>query len=162
MERSLDRWASEKHSRSWNGQLSGLTADLTKLVRLETRLAQAELSAKSAQITQSTSWMAIGGLLAFAGFVALVIAIALGYAEFLDFWLAALLVGLFFIVLGAMLVQVGRNQLNQLRDGAGKTARWSHWRRGRGSEGSHAAHTRSRSIATGEGQPGGGHGGEQR
>src|SRR5215204_6227080 len=99
------------HPHPLSGLLRELTHDFTTLVGLEIQLFKTETWEKVSRTTQSINRIGMGGLIAYAGLVTLIITVVLGYATFLDLWLAAFLVGLFFMVLGAMLVQVGRNKL---------------------------------------------------
>jgi uncharacterized membrane protein HdeD (DUF308 family) len=94
--------------------LAGLTSDLSTLFRQEIQLARAETTEKIAQMTQSIVWMAAGGMVAYAGFIGLLIAVIVGLAAFMPLWLSALIVGVLVIVIGAVLIQSGRSRLRQL------------------------------------------------
>lgn len=94
--------------------LAGLTSDLTTLLRQEIQLARAETTEKVSQMTQSVVWMAAGGMVAYAGFLAVLSAVIVGLAVFMPLWLSALIVGVVVIVIGAVLIQSGRSRLKQL------------------------------------------------
>jgi uncharacterized membrane protein len=108
-------WAlSSDQERSVGDLLTGLTSDLATLFRQEIQLARAETMEKVSQMTQSLVWMAAGGLVAYAGFIGLLIAVIVGLATFMPLWLSALIVGVVVIVVGVVLIQSGRSQLQQL------------------------------------------------
>lgn len=94
--------------------LAGLTNDLSTLFRQEIQLARAETTEKLSQMTQSVVWIAAGGLMAYAGFIGVLIAVIVGLAAFIPLWLSALIVGVIVIGVGAILIQSGRSQLKQL------------------------------------------------
>lgn len=88
-----------------------LTYDLSTLVRKEIDLARTETVEKVAQATRSVVFIMAGGMLAYAGLIALIIAAAVALANVMPFWLSTLLVGLLVLIVGAIFVQSGRNML---------------------------------------------------
>jgi len=101
-------------SRSLGDLLAGLTNDLSTLFRQEIQLARAETMEKVSQMTQSVVWMAAGGLVAYAGFIGVLMAVIVGLAAFIPLWLSALIVGVVVLGVGLILIQSGRSQLKQL------------------------------------------------
>jgi MFS family permease len=97
------------------GELFGdLARDTGTLVRQEVQLAQTELSQKAARAARDAGVLAVGGLVAYAGFLALLAALILGLAAAgLDGWQAALLVGAVVAVVGGVLVQRGLGALKR-------------------------------------------------
>ena len=97
------------------GELFGdLARDTGTLVRQEVQLAQTELTQKAARVARDAGVLAVGGLVAYAGFLALLAAVVLGLvAAGLEPWLAALLVGAVVAVVGAVLVQRGLGALKR-------------------------------------------------
>lgn len=94
------------------GQLfTELTDDMSTLVRQELELAKAETMQKVSQATRSIIMMVAGGLLAYAGLIALVIAAAIALGALMPYWLSSLIVGLVVIIIGAVLVMSGRSSL---------------------------------------------------
>lgn len=94
------------------GQLfTELTDDMSTLVRQELELAKAETMQKVSKATRSIIMMVAGGLLAYAGLIALVIAVAIALGGLMPYWLSSLIVGLVVIVIGAVLVMSGRSSL---------------------------------------------------
>jgi Putative Actinobacterial Holin-X, holin superfamily III len=97
------------------GELFGdLARDTGTLVRQEVELAKTELTQKASRAARDLGVLAVGGLVAYAGFLALLAAVALGLvAAGLEPWLAALLVGAVVAVVGAVLVRRGLDALKR-------------------------------------------------
>lgn len=93
------------------GLFAELARETTNLARTEIELAKAELTEKAGQAASGVVWLAAGGLIAFAGFLALLAAAVLGLANVLAPWLAALIVGVVVLAVGGMLVLMGRGRL---------------------------------------------------
>ncbi len=95
------------------GELFGsLTSQLGQLIHKEVELARTEITANAVKTGKNASLIGVGGAVAYAGFLALVIAaIAVLVAVGLDAWLAALIVGLVLVAAGYGLIQRGRSQL---------------------------------------------------
>lgn len=91
------------------GELFGdLARDTGLLVRQEVRLATSEISQKATRVGQSLGALAVGGAVAYAGFLALLAALIIGLARLgMPWWGAALLVGLVVGGIGAFIVQRG-------------------------------------------------------
>ena len=88
------------------GQLfADLSQQMTTLVRQEVRLASTELSDKASTVGKQLAILAMGGLVAYAGILALVATAILALGEVIDLWLAALIVGVVVTVVGYLLVQ---------------------------------------------------------
>jgi hypothetical protein len=93
---------------------SDLTSDLTFLMRKEIELARTEITEKLATATRSAALMVAGGLVAYAGFLALLAAIGIALGGLMPYWLSAMLVGIVVLVVGAILIQSGRSALQNL------------------------------------------------
>lgn len=93
---------------------TALTTDMTTLVRKEVELARTETVEKISKATRSVVFMVAGGMLAYAGLIGLIIAAIVALANVMDLWLAALIVGLVVIIIGAILLQSGRSMLQRL------------------------------------------------
>lgn len=94
------------------GELFTDLANQTRtLVIQEAALAKAELSQKMSQATQGATYVAIGGAIAYAGFLALVGAAIFGLALVMPAWLSALIVGVVVAIVGYILVRMGLNDL---------------------------------------------------
>ena len=90
------------------GELFGeLTREITTLVRQEIALATTEMSQKASTVAKNVAYLAVGGLVAYAGLLAVVAAVILALGNFIPMWLSALVVGLVVAGIGYMLVQQG-------------------------------------------------------
>ena len=97
------------------GQLLGeLVTEMTTLVRQEVQLAQTELSHKAAQVGKNLGFLAVGGMVAYAGLLAIIAAVILLLDTFMDAWIAALIVGVVVALVGYLLVQKGLTALKNV------------------------------------------------
>jgi hypothetical protein len=99
-----------QHSRSEPslGQLfADLSQQMTTLVRQEVALATTETGQKLARVGRDIGFLALGGAVAYAGFLAIVAALVLLLAALVPGWLAALIVGVVVGAIGYVLVQKG-------------------------------------------------------
>jgi uncharacterized membrane protein YqjE len=98
--------------------LSDLFADLSQkaglLVRQEVQLAKVEMREKATEYGREIAWIAIGAVLANAALLALVAAVILGLSEFMEPWLAALLVAGAVAIIAALLVGKGLSALKEM------------------------------------------------
>jgi hypothetical protein len=113
------------------GLLRELLDDFTRLFRQEIRLVRAETMEKAAQAGRNTVSIVVGGLVAFAGALALLAAVCAGaYAGMLvagvryeiAVWLAPLIVGLVVAIIGYAMVQKGISTLREMTMAPEKTA----------------------------------------
>lgn len=110
--------------RSQNGQLTDepslgtlfgeLSQKASILVRQEVQLAKAEIAQKIGKASKHVALIAGGGLLGYAGLLALVAALILGLSTWMDPWLAAFLVGALFVGIAAVLIVTGLNGLQEI------------------------------------------------
>ena len=101
--------------RSLGELFSELTRELTTLVRQEAALARTELTETAATVGKNVGFLAVGGAVAYAGFLALIAALIVGLGQLgLPWWLAALIVGLVVAGIGYVLVQKGLTALKQM------------------------------------------------
>jgi hypothetical protein len=91
--------------------LSDLAGETSTLVRQEIALFKAELNESLARIGVGAAALAAGGVIAFSGWLALVAAAILGLSYVLAPWLAALIIGVVVIALGAGLALFGKSRL---------------------------------------------------
>lgn len=99
--------------RSLGELFSELSRQTSTLVRQEVALAKAEMSQKASRASKDAGMIAAGGAIAYAGFLALVAAAVLLLANAIDWWLAALVVGVIVAAIGGLLIKVGLDQLKQ-------------------------------------------------
>jgi len=89
--------------------LSNLVQETSTLARQEVQLAKAELKQSAEQAGRSIASLLIGGAVAYAGLLALLAAAILGLGQAgVDWWLAALIVGLVVIAIGGILIMKAR------------------------------------------------------
>jgi Putative Actinobacterial Holin-X, holin superfamily III len=90
------------------GQLfADLSQQMSTLVRQEVALATTELGQKAARVGRDIGFLALGGAVAYAGFLAIVGAFVLLLAIVMPGWLAALIVGVLVGAIGYVLVRKG-------------------------------------------------------
>src|SRR5438876_6110943 len=92
--------------------LSDLASETGQLVQQELALFKAEMQEKLGRLGQGAGALAAGGLIAFSGWLALLAAAILGLSYVVAPWLAALIVGLVVIALGAGLGFYGKSRLD--------------------------------------------------
>jgi uncharacterized membrane protein len=100
--------------RSLGDLFSQLSQETSMLVRQEVQLAKVELTEKVTKAGRDVALIAGGGLLAYTGVLALVAALILVLATWMAPWLAALLVGLVFVGIAAILIVTGLNDLKEI------------------------------------------------
>lgn len=97
------------------GELFGqLTRDISTLARQEITLAKTEMSQKASEAGKDVGYLAVGGAIAYAGFLAILAAIVIILATFLPWWLSALIVGIVVAIVGFIMIQRGRENLSNL------------------------------------------------
>lgn len=108
-----ERWygAPRVEERPISELFQNLAQDVRNLVNLEVTLARTELTEKAAQAGKAASFMAAGGFVMYAGFLAIVFAVIAILANFLPIWVSALIVGVVVALIGYALVRKGMNDL---------------------------------------------------
>ncbi|NYI04173.1 phage holin family protein [Allostreptomyces psammosilenae] len=89
------------------------SGQLSHLVRQEMRLATAELAQKRRAAGKGASLMGAGGVLAFYGGAALIGTVILALALVWPAWLAALVVGVFLLLVAGVLALAGRASMRR-------------------------------------------------
>jgi hypothetical protein len=101
-----------KDERSLGDLFGDLARDMGVLVRQEVGLATTEITHKATGAAQHIAVIAVGGLVVYAGILAILAAAIIGLvAAGLNWWQAALLVGAVVAAVGAVLVQRGLGAL---------------------------------------------------
>jgi hypothetical protein len=89
-----------------------LASQVGTLVRREIELARSEVASSLTQIGRGAGLTGLGGALIHAGFLALLVAAALGLIEAgMDPWLAALVVGVLVIGIGFVIASIGLKEV---------------------------------------------------
>jgi len=103
-----------RDDRSLGELFAELAQETATLARQEVQLAKTEMAQKAAQIGRNVGFLAIGGAVAYAGFLAILVAVIIVLAaNGIPWWLSALLVGLVVAGVGYVLVQKGLTALKQ-------------------------------------------------
>ena len=96
------------------GQLiSDLTTQISRLVRDEARLAQAEVTQKAKRLGVGAGLFGGAGLFAFFGLAALITTAILALALVLPAWLSALIVAVVLFAIAGVLAIVGKKDVQQ-------------------------------------------------
>ncbi|MFN8474844.1 MAG: phage holin family protein [Anaerolineae bacterium] len=103
----------QKQDMSLGELFSELAADVSRLVRAEVKLAKTEMTEKASKTGRDVGTVVAGGLLAYAGLLAVLAAIIVGLALYIPLWLSALIVGVIVIAIGALIVKQGLDRLKQ-------------------------------------------------
>jgi uncharacterized membrane protein YqjE len=102
-----------RDDRSLGELFSELSRQTSTLIRQEVALAKAEMKQKGTEVGKDVGMMAAGGALAYAGLLALIATVIIILAEFIPWWLSALIVSLVVLGVGGMLIQRGMSALKQ-------------------------------------------------
>jgi hypothetical protein len=110
----------ERNERSLASLLKELRDEATTLMREELTLAKTEISDKISRVGSNVGYLAGGAMVAFAGLIVLLLAIAaglyigllaMGVAVAIAMWLAPLIVGVIVIAIGYAMLQKAINTL---------------------------------------------------
>jgi hypothetical protein len=93
-----------KQDRPLGDLLSELANETNTLVKQQVALAKAELSQKVNQVGRNLGFLAVGGAVAYAAFLALMAAVIIGLAQVIPFWGAALIVGIVVAAVAGLLI----------------------------------------------------------
>jgi len=108
----IDGMPPPRSDRSMAGLFGDLARETSRLFRQEIALARAELEATLSQLGTGAVEMVAGGLVIYAGFLALLVAAGLGLALVLPPWLAALAVGAVTVIVGALIAYMGKRAVS--------------------------------------------------
>src|SRR5690606_14355465 len=99
--------------RSLSELIEDATAQVSRLVRDEIRLARVEIAEKAGGVAKGTGLAGAGALLALYGGVALTAAAVLALALVLPEWAAALIVGVALLAVGGVLALAGKKTVTE-------------------------------------------------
>ncbi len=103
-----------KEERSVGELLSELTRELSTLFRQEVALAKTEMSHKASKAGKDVGFLAVGGAIAYAGFLAILAGVVLALGLVLPWWLSALIVGVVVATIGYVLIRKGQTAIKQI------------------------------------------------
>ena len=106
----------EQQNNASLGELfQSLSNDTSLLIRQEAALAKAEIQNKIEKVVADAGMMAGGVGLALAGGIALLIAAIWGLGDILDsIWLSALIIGVLFLIVAAVLISSGLKKIKEI------------------------------------------------
>lgn len=103
-------------SQASTGELVGQLSDqVSRLVRDEVRLAQAEVTQKAKRLGIGVGFFGGAGVVALLGLGALVTAAILGLANVLPGWLAAVIVAVVLFAVAGVLALIGKKDVDQAK-----------------------------------------------
>ena len=102
-----------KERRPITAVFSDISEKLSRLIRQEIRLAQAETTERISQVLRNSTYLVGGAVIMYTGALAFTAAAILGLAVFIPAWSAALLISLLLLGAGALIAKIG---LETLRD----------------------------------------------
>jgi hypothetical protein len=106
------RPAAGQDNRSLGELFAELSRETTTLVRQEVELAKTELSHSASEVGKDVGFLAAGGAVAYAGFLAIIAAIIVGLGQAgVTWWLSAAIVGIVVAAIGGFLVMRGIQDL---------------------------------------------------
>jgi len=108
------RYVDDAAEPSIGSLFTDLTDDMGRLVRQELELARIETMQKVSTAMRSVVMMVAGGLVVYAGFIVVLIAVAILLGQLMPYWASSLLVGAVILLIGAILLNSGRNSLTNL------------------------------------------------
>src|SRR3954469_18175706 len=115
MDTANTQYRGQPRERSLFALFSDLWRETSTLVHEEAELAKAEMSEKVSQIGTGAMELAVGTLVAFAGFIILLIAASNALGHFLPEeqadWLAPLIIGLLVVGFGVTAVLLGKRNM---------------------------------------------------
>lgn len=100
---------------------SELSRETSALIQQEMQLAKVELTDKATAFGKRAAMIVAGGVILYAGFLALIATLIIMLATVMDGWLAALLVTLAVLIGGGALVMKGINDLKNINPKPEKT-----------------------------------------
>lgn len=100
-----------KDDRSLGDLFADLSRQTSQLIHQEVTLAKTEMTEKATHAGKNVGFMAAGGMIVYAGFLALLTTIIILIARVLPWWLSALIVGVVVLAIGAILVNMGLQAL---------------------------------------------------
>jgi len=104
----------QRDDRSLGELFSELAQETSTLVRQEVQLAKTEFSEKASQVGKDVGFLAVGGAVAYAGFLVLLAAITALLDLWMPVWVSALIVGVVVAGVGYYLVRKGLNELQRV------------------------------------------------
>jgi uncharacterized membrane protein YqjE len=93
--------------------VTGIIRDLQEIVRGEVQLAKTEIKEDASQMGRALGMIAGAAMLALVGFIFIMLGVTYLLNKSLQMWLAAGIVGIVLLIIGAIVGMVGKNQMQQ-------------------------------------------------
>lgn len=97
--------ATASEERSLGELFASLSKDTITLARQEIELAKTELSEKASEAARNMAGLVVGGVVAYAALILILVAVAFKLADVMETWLAFLLVGAIVALIGLVTVR---------------------------------------------------------
>ncbi len=92
--------------------VSGIVKDLQEIVRGEVKLAKTEIREDVSAMGKGAASIAAGGIVAFVGFVFLMLRATFVLSKWVEMWIAALILAVALLLIGAILAMSGKKKLS--------------------------------------------------
>jgi len=92
--------------------VSGIVKDLQEIVRGEVKLAKTEIREDVSAMGKGAASIAAGGIVAFVGFVFLMLRATFVLSKWVEMWIAALILAVALLLIGAILAMSGKRKLS--------------------------------------------------
>jgi uncharacterized membrane protein YqjE len=102
-----------RDDRSLGELFADLSRQTSQLIHQEVTLAKTEMTDKATRVGKNLGFVAAGGVIVYAGFLALLATIIILLAKVMAWWLSALIVGVVVVAIGAILVNMGLQTLKR-------------------------------------------------
>jgi len=102
-----------REDRSLGELFADLSRQTSQLIHQEVTLAKTEMTDKATRVGKNVGFVAAGGVILYAGFLALLATIIILLAKVMAWWLSALIVGVVVAAIGAILVNMGLQTLKR-------------------------------------------------
>ena len=114
--RTVERGGRVEGDPSLGELLRQLAQESSALMRQEIELAKSEIAVGARRTARGAGWIAAGAVVALFGLLVLIAALVVGVGDLLDnYWLSALIVGLAFVAVGALLALAAAKRLKRVR-----------------------------------------------
>jgi uncharacterized membrane protein YqjE len=100
--------------RSLGELFTELTRETETLVRQEVQLAKVELTQKATEVGKDIGYLVAGGAILYAGFLTFLAFVVYLLANAVSLWIAALIVAVVVLAIGAFLVKSGMDNLKKV------------------------------------------------
>jgi uncharacterized membrane protein YqjE len=93
--------------------ITGIIEDLQNIIRGEVQLAKTEIKEDAGKLGKALGMIGAAAFLALVGFIFLMLGVTYLLNKFIELWMAAGLVGLVLLLIGAFLGMRGKNQMQE-------------------------------------------------